>query len=152
MNCDWVKSNITLYAFDELEDADRIEMDQHLIRCATCAREWDAEKELRRLMDLRPKFEPSQALLESCRRDLSELLEEEPAPKLARAAASTESGMSRWQEWLSAPFAGLRLQWQAGMAVALLSVGFISGTVISSKYNGGGPTPNQANITGIHSI
>jgi anti-sigma factor RsiW len=58
MNCDWVRSNITLYAFDELGDADRVELEQHITRCGDCAREAEAEKQLRRIMDLRPKLEP----------------------------------------------------------------------------------------------
>jgi hypothetical protein len=148
MNCDWVKSNITLYVFEEVGDSDRAEMDQHLVRCTSCSREADAEKELRRLMDLRPKLEVSATLLESCRADLSEALEEMPALKPAAV-----NPVSRWQEWLAAPFAGLRLQWQAGMAVALLSVGFVSGTLVTSRYSSNvGNDVTQANIAGIHSI
>src|SRR3989442_232216 len=113
MNCDWVKSNITLYAFDELGDADRAELEQHLGRCRGCSREAEAEKELRRLMDLRPKLDPSAAMLAQCRMDLAAAIEDLPAP-----AASVSA--HRWREWLAVPFAGLRLQWQAGMAVALL--------------------------------
>lgn len=153
MNCDWVKSNITLYVFEELGDSDRAEMDQHLVRCTGCSREADAEKELRRLMDLRPKLDVSAALLNSCRMDLSEALEEMPAPRVERKIV--DSGMSRWQEWLAAPFAGLRVQLQAGMAVALLSVGFISGTVVASRYAARdtmSADPTAANIAGIHSI
>src|SRR5258706_11256109 len=105
MNCDWVKSNITLYAFEELGDADRAEVEQHLTRCHDCSREAEAEKQLRQIMDLRPKMEPSATLLAQCRVDLSSALEELPAPRVAA------SPISRWKEWLSAPFAGLNIQW-----------------------------------------
>ena len=52
MNCEWVKSQITLYVFDELGDPDRVEVEQHLARCRECAREAEAEKQLRRLMEI----------------------------------------------------------------------------------------------------
>jgi hypothetical protein len=150
MNCDWVRSNITLYAFDELGDADRAELEQHVTRCRDCAREAEAEKQLRRIMDLRPKLEPSATLLAECRLRLAEALEEMPAPQAATP------GISRWTQWLSTPFAGLNLQWQAGMAVALLSVGFISGAFLSARGmhmpGSGGSDFTQASIAGVHSI
>jgi hypothetical protein len=149
MNCDWVRSNITLYAFDELGDADRAELEQHVTRCRDCARETEAEKQLRRIMDLRPKLDPSASLLAECRLNLAEALEEMPVPQAAPPVTS------RWMQWLSAPFAGLNLQWQAGMAVALLSVGFMSGAFLTARgvrSSGGGPDFNGASIAGVHSI
>ena len=151
MNCDWVRSNITLYAFDELGDADRAELEQHVTRCRDCAREAEAEKQLRRIMDLRPKLEPSASLLAECRLSLAEVLEEMPAPR-----AAAPSGISRWTQWLSTPFAGLNLQWQAGMAVALLSVGFVSGAFLSARGmrmpGNNASDITQASIAGVHSI
>ena len=153
MNCDWVKPNITLYAFDELEDADRAEVVQHINRCQDCARLAEAEAELRHLMDLREKLEPSASLLAECRMSLAEAIEEEPAPRRV-VVNDADASMSRWRDWLSAPFRGLNLQWQAGMAVALLSVGFVSGTFIASRRTGdiAGKDLSQANISSVHSI
>ncbi|SRR5579871_289514 len=155
MNCEWVRSNITLYVFEELGDADRAELEQHVERCHDCARDAEAEKQLRRIMDLRTKLEPSASLMAECRLQLSEALEEERPIAVPTRAVSP--GNSRWLEWLRAPFAGLNLQWQAGMAVALLSVGFVSGAFLSSRgmrVPGGTNTSdiNAASIAGVHSI
>lgn len=148
MNCEWVKKNITLYAFDELGDADRTEVTHHLDRCADCAREAEAEKQLRRVLDLRPKLEPSADLLAQCRSELSEALEMQPA-----------LGTSRWTWLKKLAFPGSfpRLEWQAGLAVLLLSVGFTGGTVWN-KWQAGrggevaGSPINMANIANINSI
>ena len=37
MNCEWVKSSVTLYIYDELPDDARYELEQHVERCAACA-------------------------------------------------------------------------------------------------------------------
>jgi hypothetical protein len=80
---------------------------------------------------------------------LAEALEEMPTPQTAAP------GISRWTQWLSTPFAGLNLQWQAGMAVALLSVGFVSGAFLSARgmrMPGSAADFSQASIAGVHSI
>jgi hypothetical protein len=153
MNCEWVNQQATLFVFEELGDADRIEVEQHLHRCAECSRVVEAERQLRRLMDLRPKLEAGPALLAECRVALSEALEDEPAPA---QAAPGHSGWP-WLEWLRAPFSGMRLQWQAGMAAALLSVGFLTGAFVNSRTPaapapGGEPEVSAANVSNIHAI
>ncbi len=152
MNCDWVKSKITLYAFEELEDADRAEVTQHLERCRECAREADAEKQLRQVMDLRPRLDASPALLAECRSALAEALEDLPAP----AAVDTESPWRRFTSFIAAPFLGMRLQWQAGLAILLLSVGFTGGS-FWTRWHGAGLGQdsgdyNEASIANIQSI
>ena len=39
MNCEWVKNNGTLYVYDELPDDARYELEQHIARCESCAKE-----------------------------------------------------------------------------------------------------------------
>lgn len=149
MNCEWVKSQITLYAFEELGDADRAEVEKHLERCRECAREADAEKQLRQVMDLRPRLEVSSALLAECRSELAEALEDLPVP----AAIETESSWRRLTGFLSAPFLGLRLQWQAGLAILLLSVGFTGGSFWTRWHGGAENTDvNEAGIANVQSI
>ena len=148
MDCEWVKSQITLYAFDELGDADRAEVEQHLARCGDCARQAEAEKQLRRVMDLRPRLEPSPALLARCRAELSEALEDLPP-------CTGEPWYRRlWPQLPS--FSGLRPQWQVGLAVLLLSVGFTAGSFWNAQRRGPGADPgmdfSEANISNIHSI
>jgi len=117
MNCEWVKSQVTLYAFDELSDPDRVEVEHHLARCEECARAAEAEKELRRLMNLRPRLEPSPALLAECRMALSERLE----------ALPPRSPWAAWLHLLTDPFSGIQVQWKAGLALFLVSLGFSGG-------------------------
>lgn len=146
MNCPWVKSQITLYVFEELGDADRVEVQQHLARCQDCARAAEAEKQLRRWMDLRPRGEPSAALLAQCRAEFSEALAAEPARP------------SRVWGLLAASFSGLRLQWQASLAVLLLSLGFALGSFWGAQRKPAAlsrddsPEFSEANISNIDSI
>ena len=148
MNCEWVKQNITLYAFDELSDADRAEVDHHLERCPVCAREAGAEKQLRRLLDLRPALEAPAALLEQCRSELSENLEIQPARRGAARGV--------WLERLLAPFQGFHLEWQAGLALLLLSAGFSGGTLWTkwqtNRATGDANAISEANVANINSI
>lgn len=152
MNCEWVKSQITLWAFEELGDADRAEVEQHLERCGDCAREAQAEKQLRRVMDLRPRLEVRPALLAECRAALAEALEELPAQPASNDAAPA------WRNWIHAitvPLGGFRLEWQAGLAVLLLSVGFLSGSFWRARFgagNGDAAEFSEANIANIRSI
>lgn len=147
MNCEWVRKNITLYAFDELGDADRTEVTQHLDRCAECAREAEAEKQLRRVLDLRPKLEPSAALLAECRSELSEALESQPPLGVSRWA---------WLKRLVTPGSMPRLEWQAGLAVLLISAGFTGGTAWTkwqaARGNEAATPVNVANVSNINSI
>jgi len=146
MNCEWVRQNITLYAFDELGDADRTEVSHHLDRCAECAREAEAEKQLRRVLDLRPKLEPSPALLTQCRSELFEALESQPA---------VGSGRWAWLKRLVSPGPMPRLEWQAGLALLLISVGFTGGTLWTKLQTGRSEAAapvNVANIANINSI
>ncbi len=146
MNCEWVKSQVTLYAFDELSDPDRVEVEHHLARCEECARAAEAEKELRRLMNLRPRLEPSPALLAECRMALSEGLEALP-PRAPWAA---------WLRLLTDPFSGIQVQWKAGLALFLVSLGFSGGWFWARRaaLPGGEAAAeiNEANISNISSI
>ena len=146
MNCEWVKSHITLYVFDELGDADRAEVEHHLARCGGCAREAEAEKHLRRVMDLRPRLEPSSALLADCRASLSEALEALP-PRPSWAG---------WTRLLMDPFSGLRLEWKAGLAIFLLSVGFSGGWFWARRASAAAADAasefSEANISNIYAI
>lgn len=149
MNCEWVKSQIVLYAFDELGDSERAEVEHHLERCEACARAAEAERQLRRVMDLRPGLEPSPALLAQCRAGLSEALEALPA-------GSSRPAWRRFLEVPAAPFTAPRFQWQAALAVLLLFLGFSGGWIFGlRKARTNGDTAMdfpETNISNIHSI
>jgi len=102
------------------------------------------------VLDLRPKLEPSAALLAECRSELSETLESQPA-----------HGTGRWARWawlkrIALPGSFPRLEWQAGLAVLLISVGFSGGTAWTkwqASRNSDAAAPiNVANIANIDSI
>lgn len=81
MNCRWVKSRITLYLYDELEDAERMELERHTERCAECAAEVGQERKLHELLDARPRPAVDPNVLAACRVRLSDALEAEPRPR-----------------------------------------------------------------------
>lgn len=157
MNCDWVKSNVTLYIYDELADDARYEMEQHLDRCTACAGEVKSAQAFKAAMSALPQLEPTPNLLASCRMHLQERLEE------------TEQARG-WRRWIFDPMATLhRMKFSPALAAVLLMVGFGAGAgtayKITSTNNAAGPIGNiaqsngngqiataEANVVGIRGI
>ena len=150
MNCDWVKSNITLYIYDELGDDARYELDQHVGRCADCAAELKNLQEFRAQMSTFPVAEPSPNLLTASRMRLQEALE----------------SVEQRRGWFFDPAAWLRqFKFSPALAAALLIVGFAGGVGTAWKLatgtRGGSGLPgvtstpaaaNEASIVGIRDI
>ncbi|HEU5451598.1 MAG TPA: HEAT repeat domain-containing protein [Terriglobales bacterium] len=150
MNCDWVKSNITLYIYDELGDDARYELDQHVGRCADCAAELKNLQEFRAQMSTFPVVEPSPNLLTASRMRLQEALE----------------SVEQRRGWFFDPAAWLRqFKFSPALAAALLIVGFAGGVGTAWKLatgtRGGSGLPgvtstpaaaNEASIVGIRDI
>ncbi|HYG99700.1 MAG TPA: HEAT repeat domain-containing protein [Terriglobales bacterium] len=155
MNCDWVKSNVTLYVYDELADDARYELEQHLDRCTVCAGEIKSALAFKAAMSALPQLEPTPNLLASCRMQLQERLEE------------TEQARG-WRRWVFDPMATLRrLNFSPALAAVLLMVGFGAGAgtayKITSTNNAAGPIANavqpngqgelaEASVVGIRGI
>lgn len=157
MNCDWVKSNVTLYIYDELADDARYEMEQHLDRCTVCAGEVKSAQAFKAAMSALPQLEPTPNLLTSCRMHLQEQLEE------------TEQARG-WRRWIFDPMATLhRMKFSPALAAVLLMVGFGAGAgtayKITSTNNAAGGiasivqstgngqvAPAEANVVGIRGI
>jgi len=153
MNCEWVKDNAFLYAYDELPDDQRIEFEQHVNRCTGCAEEVKALKGLREVMSAAPMLEPSPSFLAESRMKLQEQLE----------IAQQERG---WKRWFIDPFAMLKtMKFSPALAAVLLMVGFAGGAGVAYKLahtdSGGNPSiaggdkgPPQvvASIAGIREI
>ena len=150
MNCEWVKDNAFLYAYDELTDDLRFEFEQHINRCAGCAEEVKALKGLRDAMSVVPVLEPSPSLLASSRMRLQESLE----------IAQQDRG---WKRWFYDPFSMIgQLKFSPALAAVLLMIGFGGGAGVAYKMahvNPVGPTQppiaeptSQANIAGIREI
>jgi hypothetical protein len=150
MNCEWVKNNAFLYAYDELPDVQRIEFEQHVNRCANCADEVKALKGLREVMSAAPLLEPSPSLLADSRMKLQEALE----------IAEQERG---WKRWFFDPFAMLHsMKFSPALAAAILIVGFGVGALTTYRLvprtdnktagNNNPQTPINASIAGISEI
>jgi hypothetical protein len=121
MNCEWVKDNAFLYAYDELPDDQRFEFEQHVSRCANCAEEVKALKGLREVMAAAPMLEPSPSFLAESRMKLQEQLE----------IAQQERG---WKRWFFDPFAMLRtMKFSPALAAVVLMVGFAGGAGVAWK-------------------
>ena len=151
MNCEWVKDNAFLYAYDELADDQKFEFEQHVNRCANCSEEVKALKGLREVMSAAPVLEPSASFLAESRMKLQEQLE----------IAQQERG---WKRWFYDPFAMLRsVRFSPALATVILMVGFAGGAGVAWKMAqkpvvgpGPGPGPQQspstASIAGIREI
>lgn len=156
MNCEWVKDNAFLYAYDELTDDLRFEFEQHINRCSGCAEEVKALKGLRDVMATVPVLEPTPSLLAASRMQLQEALE----------IAQQDRG---WKRWFYDPFSMIgQLKFSPALAAVLLMIGFGGGAgvaykmahvnqqpgVITTGSNGGNPQVpgTQLNIAGIREI
>lgn len=152
MNCEWVKQNAFLYAYDELADDQRFEFEQHVSRCAGCAEETKALQSLRNVMSAAPMLEPSPSLLADSRMKLQEALE----------IAQQERG---WKRWFFDPFSMVRtIKFSPALAAVILMVGFVggagvvwrmtpktTGNVIGTTQTTGTDT-TQSSIAGIRDI
>ncbi len=155
MNCDWVKSNVTLYVYDELKDDERYELEQHLERCSGCAGEVKSAQAFKAAMSALPQLEPTPNLLASCRMQLQERLEE-----------TTQA--HGWRRFVFDPMAWLhRARFSPALAAVLLMVGFAGGAgtaykIVSSNRPAANGTvaqvpeqqagPVEASIVGIRDI
>ena len=149
MNCPWVKKQITLYLYNELDDPDRIEVEQHLERCAACAAEVAQERRLHQVLSARPAPAVDPTTLAECRLRLSEAVEARPRSRF------------EWS-WLWAALAGLQPSLQPTVALLLVAAGFAAGFLLSGPGRSlppllGPSNPavdefSVANISRIHSI
>jgi hypothetical protein len=154
MNCDWVKSNVTLYVYDELKDDERYELEQHLERCSSCTGEVKSAQAFKAAMSALPQLEPTPNLLASCRMQLQERLEE-------------TSQAQGWRRFVFDPMAWLhRAKFSPALAAVLLMIGFGAGAGTAYKIaSSSRPTdvrpgaqvepvqsPVEANIVGIRDI
>jgi len=149
MNCEWVKANVALYAYDELGDDARFELERHIQRCSGCEAELKSLMEFRELMSTQPVPEPTPNLLAASRMRLQEALE----------TAEQRRG------WVLAldPSAWLRqLKFSPALAAILVIAGFGGGIGAGWRvFHQGVPTVidrvppatnSEASIAGIRSI
>jgi HEAT repeats/Putative zinc-finger len=137
MNCEWVKQNAFLYAYDELADDQRFEFEQHVGRCAACAEETKALQSLRNVMSTAPMLEPSPSLLADSRMKLQEQLE----------LAQQERG---WKRWFFDPFAMMKtMKFSPALAAVVLMVGFVGGAGVAYKMATRNGRPDGGTIANV---
>ena len=149
MNCEWVRENIVLQVYNELEDDARHELEQHVARCADCAAELKSAKEFHAALSQAPMSEPSPNLLAASRLRFQEALE-----------TAEQGGL--WRRLAFDPSIWLRqVKFSPALASAILMLGFAGGVgtayrVLVRPTPGPAATPAQppaeASITGIRSI
>jgi len=152
MKCDWVRENILLYAYNELPDDARFELEQHLARCPECTAELKSTRKFHAVLSELPVEEPSPNLIASSRMRLQEALE------------TTKQG-SWWHRLIFDPGAWLRqVRFAPALAAAIFIVGFAGGvgatykvlsnsSSVSSIATGTTNEPvAESSITGIQSI
>ncbi len=152
MNCDWVKSSVTLYIYDELADDARYELEQHVERCSACAGEVKSAQAFKAAMAALPQLEPTPNLLASSRMKLQEALED------------THQAHG-WRRLIFDPTAWLRqARFSPALAAVLLMVGFGAGAGTAYKIASAdrpatnlaavsaAQTPAEASIVGVRDI
>src|SRR3981081_1649394 len=147
MNCKWVRENIVLHVYNELEDDARHELEQHVPRCADCAAELKSAKEFHAALSQAPIGEPSPHLLAAWRRRFQGALE-----------TAEEGGL--WRRLAFDPSIWLRqVKFSPALASAILILGFAGGVgtayrvLVRPTSQGASTSPTQppaeASITSI---
>jgi len=151
MNCQWVQQNVPLYLYHELADDERFELEQHLRRCVTCARELDELQNMHQQLDALPQLEVTPNLLASARMQLHERLE-----------TAKQGGW--WRNLFFDPVAWLRqMRFSPALASVIFLVGFGSGVgamyrMVGDAQKGIGINPaglqqsSEASVLGVRSI
>ncbi len=151
MNCEWVRQNIVLYAYDELADDARYELERHVARCAECEADLRRTQELRQRLAAFPVEDPAPNLLAGSRMRLQEALE-----------GAQQGGW--WRRLVFDPGMWLReVRFAPALAAAIFIAGFASGIGTTYKVLRGNKhtaslvepsvtQPTEASISGIRSV
>jgi len=132
MKCEWVQQNVLLYVYDELADDARYELEEHVTRCAECARELGRLREFHSAMKAVPVREPSPNLVVVSRMRLQESLEK-----------TRQNGF--WRYLVLEPAAWLRqIRFAPALAAAIFIAGFAGGVATAYKVVGGSGVPAPA--------
>lgn len=127
MTCETFRELLPLALYGEVSFEQEEQMDEHAMRCESCAEDRERLTQVVRSVSAEPVGVPP-GLLSRCRRDLSEML---------AAEGATNRRPALWERMLSA--LNPTLAWmKPASAVALLAVGFLGGRLIPTGGNGSG--------------
>jgi hypothetical protein len=119
MTCENAQQNIMLAQYGELPDELQFPLEQHLVGCEDCRREWNALRALHEELALTPVLEPSPNLLAASRMRLDEALDMIPARSVTQRIFG--NGF-RWMGFMrGAP----------ALTVLLVGVGFLGGNAVT---------------------
>ena len=138
IHCEQIERLLVLYACDELEEAERGSIAQHVSQCAGCAAALARELRMRQVLASasRPadRLDSSGLLLAQCRSELAEKLDDASAPAARR----------RWFGWLRpSEWFVLRPAWTATL---LVLIGVSLGTIGPRWFS---PEPGPINGAGV---
>jgi len=143
MNCDWIKENSVLYAYDELPDDQRHEFERHIATCGRCEQEVESVRAFFGAMKAGiPVTEPSPNFLTASRMRLQESLEH----------AEQSRGLGRFTFDVASWFHQMKLS--PALVAMLLVFGFFGGAMATylgrTDHGGGPPRIDSANVTGAN--
>src|SRR5438093_9642321 len=125
MSCEANRRQVVLMIYDELAEAERRELDQHVRGCDACADAVVEERRLSLLLERGAAAEPPVDLLERCRSDLRVALGAgAPVPSAARPADAVPAPRA-WRSGRS-----WRLRLSPAWALVLLAGGFLAGRAV----------------------
>ena len=122
MSCDGVKNQLPWYLYNELDEAERTAVEEHVEGCAACAARMEEERAFLATLNVRETLEPSPALVAESRHDLMRSIyraDRLPEAGAAAGGARIRSLREVWQSW--------RFLWQPAAALCLLMIGFLGG-------------------------
>jgi hypothetical protein len=134
MNCEEIRSDLTLYYYGELESDQEELVEQHLADCPNCRAELSQLQNLLTQVDS-AVAEPSAELLARCRAELKASIQPESQPTWRRFLDSF-----RPPAWLAQP----------AMAAALLGLGFFGGKLFEQNRFVTWNTQEVARVRAIH--
>ncbi|MBK5290739.1 MAG: HEAT repeat domain-containing protein [Acidobacteriia bacterium] len=133
MNCESVKSRLSLLLYGELSFHEEEQLEQHLSECLVCSKWMQRERIMHAALDLSHAEAPP-ALLAQCRRDLL-------AGLRTQSEVRSADWLGLWQRWFTAG------SWLKPVgAAALLAIGFFTARLTSSDP-GFGSGFGQAGVT-----
>lgn len=134
MKCEDIVHAIPLYLYGELSSANEEMVEDHVAKCAACARELEVQKALHSALDAREAPLPG-GLLQECRGDLTRNIVRE-------AALTRSSGNGSVFDWLREIFHhGIPLRIPIG-AMAMIAVGYLGARITNPTPFGGVSTNN----------
>ena len=149
MKCEQVKTQISWYLSNELDEPERSDVEEHVESCAVCAAELERERAFLARLSARPALEPSTALTAECRHDLMRSIYRAERLRGESAAAPANPVTALREAWFS-----MRVWWQPAAATCLVALGFFGGQWMRTGQvpSARSINPNDAVIANISSV